>query len=91
MTISEWPSVSGNFRTRISFYLTRSRQLRCCARQVPQQPPPQVPRRYRPRYALPLQHLNGFFVLFSVGDSLLRTDGRSGKEKSTERADVDLR
>jgi hypothetical protein len=71
-------------------YLTRSRQLRCCARQVPQQPPPQVPRRYRPRYALPLQHLNGLSVLFLVGDSLLRTDGRSGKEKSTERADVDF-
>ncbi|KAJ5270914.1 hypothetical protein N7505_006672 [Penicillium chrysogenum] len=52
--------------------------------------PPQVPRRYRPRYALPLQHLNGFSVLFLVGDSLLRTDGRSGKEKSTERADVDF-
>ncbi|KAJ5725822.1 uncharacterized protein N7483_007179 [Penicillium malachiteum] len=53
--------------------------------------PPQVFRCHRPRHALPLLYLNGIPVSSGRFPFFAQTNGRSGKEKSTERADVDLR
>jgi len=65
-----------------SKFLTVYRQLRCCSRQVPLQPSPQVLRCHRPRHALPLQHLSG--TLYLVGD-----DSLSSRRRSTRQGKVD--
>lgn len=70
----------------LSQVLTIHRQLRCCSRQVPLQPPPQDLRCHRPRHALPFQHLNG--TLYLVGDDSLssrRRSVRQGKVDGTSR------